>query len=83
MYSMSSSHSGASSLSANSQMLGIGVKIETDSHCFFIREQLSGVGNGEERSMLFAQKYSSRVKLTSNDLKRLRNVTFLSYVLAN
>ena len=71
---MASSISRSTASTNASQIFGENIKLETDSHCFFVREQ--SFGNGmEERSLpLFAQKYMVRVKFTSPDLKRLRMV---------
>lgn len=71
---MASSISRSTASTNNSQIFGENIKLETDSHCFFVREQSFSNGMEEKSLPLFAQKYTVRVKFTSSDLKRLRMV---------
>ena len=73
-YSLSSSISRSTASTNTSQIFGENIKLETDSHCFFVREQSFGNGMEERSAPLFAQKYMVRVKFNSPDLKRLRMV---------
>jgi hypothetical protein len=75
-YSLGSSHTGTSSMSdaLHSRLLGANIKLDSDGHCFFVRERV--LEEGFEKSTLFAQKYPTRIRLVDEDLKRLRMVVY-------
>jgi hypothetical protein len=75
-YSLGSSHTGSSSISEtmHSRLLGANIKLESDGHCFFIRERV--LNEGFEKTTLFAKKYAVRIRLLDEDLKRLRMVVY-------
>ena len=70
------SGSTTSSASTGERLLGANIKLETDSHCFLVREINLGtdVFGTTDGMILFAEKYHAHVKLTRSDLKLLRFV---------
>ena len=75
---MGSSLTGTSSSISDTiytRLAGANIKLETEQHCFVVREQLSyGDESVTERQTLFAQKYLVRVGLIQADLQNLRMV---------
>ena len=63
-----------STISTNAQLIRANIKLENDTHCFFIRELMNGAENAYDHITLFAQKYPVRVKFNEPDLKHLRQV---------
>lgn len=73
---MISGSTSSSTLTGADRLLGANIKFETDTHCFLVRETNLGSDSvgASDGMIVFAEKYSVHVKLTSSDLKLLRFV---------